>query len=185
MKSKFEHQYCFETGAKKKIKWHPILGTVHLSIQFLVNAKWTPVNFIVDTCMANFILFLKKRKGCTTAEDFRKNTCHTEEQVKKPIQKMLNHGLLVKDSQNQLKLNENFSETLPKGYKMEEYIDLIHEEIDHSGEMEEFEELRADRNLMVQAMIVKIMKASKEAKVEDVMTKVRPMIEAKGFKFNS
>jgi DUF1009 family protein len=46
------------------------------------------------------------------------------------------------------------------------------------------EELKADRKLMVEAMIIKIMKNVKSGTRDDILKKIVPIIEARGFKYN-
>ena len=46
------------------------------------------------------------------------------------------------------------------------------------------EELKADRKLMVEAMIIKIMKNAKTASLEEILKRIVPIIESRGFKYN-
>jgi hypothetical protein len=46
------------------------------------------------------------------------------------------------------------------------------------------EELKTDRKLMVEAIIVKIMKAEKVARRDIILEKTAPMLAHKGFNFN-
>ena len=48
----------------------------------------------------------------------------------------------------------------------------------------EQEELKADRKLMVEALIIKLMKSAKVIRLEEVYEKITPMIESRGFNFN-
>jgi cullin 1 len=47
------------------------------------------------------------------------------------------------------------------------------------------EELKADRKLMVEAIIVKIMKTEKMVKREELVVKTAPMLAHRGFNFNA
>lgn len=47
------------------------------------------------------------------------------------------------------------------------------------------EELKADRKLMIEAILVKIMKGEKVCKREQLMEKSVPLVTQRGFKFNN
>ena len=47
------------------------------------------------------------------------------------------------------------------------------------------EELKSDRKLMVEAILVKIMKGEKLCKREDLLEKSAPLVTQRGFKFNA
>jgi cullin 1 len=47
------------------------------------------------------------------------------------------------------------------------------------------EELKADRKLMVEAIIVKIMKSEKMAKRDELLVKTAPLLAQRGFNFNA
>lgn len=51
-------------------------------------------------------------------------------------------------------------------------------------EHNDHEELRADRKMMVEALIVKIIKQSKVITLENMYTAITPLIETRGFQFN-
>lgn len=52
-------------------------------------------------------------------------------------------------------------------------------------EVKSMEELKADRKLMVEAILVKIMKIEKIAKRVDLVQKTAPFLAQRGFNFNS
>ena len=56
---------------------------------------------------------------------------------------------------------------------------------DKQVEVKVMEELKADRKLMVEAIIVKIMKAEKLCKREDLLERSAPLVTQRGFKFNA
>lgn len=47
------------------------------------------------------------------------------------------------------------------------------------------EELKADRKLMVEAILVKIMKGEKVCRRDELVQKANPLVSQKGFKFNA
>jgi hypothetical protein len=63
-------------------------------------------------------------------------------------------------------------------------LDLVARE---KGEIEvkAMEELKGDRKLMVEAIIVKIMKGEKMAKREELLIKTKPLLAQRGFNFNA
>lgn len=52
-------------------------------------------------------------------------------------------------------------------------------------EVRAMEELKADRKLMVEAIIVKIMKNEKVAKRSELVPKTAPLLAQRGFNFNA
>jgi hypothetical protein len=52
-------------------------------------------------------------------------------------------------------------------------------------EVKVMEELKADRKLMVEAILVKIMKGEKMCKRDELVHKSAPLVAQRGFKFNS
>lgn len=75
-------------------------------------------------------------------------------------------------------LNVDFS-PLPDTPK--DFTNRFTESILHHNE---HEELKADRKMMVEAMIVKIMKNQKLLTLPKLYTEITPKIEARGFQFN-
>ena len=55
---------------------------------------------------------------------------------------------------------------------------------DKKVEVKVMEELKADRKLMVEAILVKIMKGEKLCRREDLLEKSAPLVTQRGFKFN-
>ncbi len=51
-------------------------------------------------------------------------------------------------------------------------------------EVKVMEELKSDRKLMVEAILVKIMKGEKVCKREELIEKSAPLVTLRGFKFN-
>ena len=56
---------------------------------------------------------------------------------------------------------------------------------DKKVEVKVMEELKSDRKLMVEAILVKIMKGEKLCKREDLLEKSAPLVTQRGFKFNA
>ena len=75
---------------------------------------------------------------------------------------MLKSELLICDAKSYLHLNENFLKTYPNAGQIDE-INLMEDESEDSIETVGMEELKADRKLMVEAMLIKIMKSAKVA----------------------
>ena len=62
-------------------------------------------------------------------------------------------------------------------------VDLVREG-EKKVEVKTMEELKADRKLMVEAILVKIMKGEKMCKREELVERSAPLVAQRGFKFN-
>jgi hypothetical protein len=62
---------------------------------------------------------------------------------------------------------------------------LVGRKIDRKVEVKAMEELKADRKLMVEAILVKIMKGEKVCRRDELVQKANPLVSQKGFKFNA
>ena len=63
-------------------------------------------------------------------------------------------------------------------------MDLVREG-EKKVEVKTMEELKADRKLMVEAILVKIMKGEKMCKREELVERSAPLVAQRGFKFNA
>jgi hypothetical protein len=64
-------------------------------------------------------------------------------------------------------------------------LDLVSRSDKGEIEVKAMEELKADRKLMVEAIIVKIMKSEKMAKRDELLVKTAPLLAQRGFNFNA
>ncbi len=64
-------------------------------------------------------------------------------------------------------------------------MDLVTSSEKGEIEVKAMEELKADRKLMVEAIIVKIMKGEKMAKRAELLAKTAPLLAQRGFNFNA
>jgi cullin 1 len=64
-------------------------------------------------------------------------------------------------------------------------LDLVTSSEKGEIEVKAMEELKADRKLMVEAIIVKIMKSEKMAKRAELLAKTAPLLAQRGFNFNA
>lgn len=66
----------------------------------------------------------------------------------------------------------------------EAHLNLTKEYTEKKLQYIEHEELKADRKLMVEALIIKLMKMHKVLTLEDLYEDITPLIEERGFNFN-
>jgi cullin 1 len=64
-------------------------------------------------------------------------------------------------------------------------LDLVSRSDKGEIEVKAMEELKADRKLMVEAIIVKIMKSEKMSKRDELLVKTAPLLAQRGFNFNA
>ena len=64
-------------------------------------------------------------------------------------------------------------------------VDLIREKKDRTVEVKAMEELKPDRKLMVEAILVKLMKGEKVCKRTELLERSAPLVNQRGFNFNA
>lgn len=64
-------------------------------------------------------------------------------------------------------------------------LDLVRKKQGKMVDVSAMEELKADRKLMVEAILVKIMKGEKVCRREELLEKSSPLVVQRGFKFNA
>ena len=82
-------------------------------------------------------------------------------------------------------IGNDFELALPEDYAEGGVIDLIREKKDRTVEVKAMEELKPDRKLMVQAILVKLMKGEKVCKRNELLERSAPLVNQRGFNFNA
>ena len=118
------------------------------------------------------------QKGSTKLGSYLCETGYKPDEIEVAVQKLISAKLLTSDNQG----SDNIL-TLVSKFEKGSLLDLSHQE--SKIEVKAMEELKADRKMMVEAIIVKIMKADKMTSRKDLVQKTAPALKQRGFNFNS
>lgn len=169
----FEKNYL-PANKNHRLVWSPRVGTVTLNIKFKGGSRAV----LVPVEAANLLLCLQKSR--LSLKVYLCETGYKLDEVEGAVQTLTTNKLLIstpKDSDFELELVQEF----PSGA----LLDLVSRSDKGEIEVKAMEELKADRKLMVEAIIVKIMKSEKMAKREELLMKTAPLLAQRGFNFNA
>lgn len=137
----------------------------------------------MDTAMASVLLYLQEFGNKVSLANFYAHSKYSKDEIGDTIALLEKQGIIkldkaLSDSSASFALNLEFE---PTPLTISDFTTRFTENILHHCDQEE---LKADRKMMVEAIIVKTMKKCKLATLPELFGLMRPLIECRGFQFN-